>query len=114
MKTLILILFIFLLPFLASSQTNFKPGYVINLKGDTIKGYIDYRGWDSSPTSISFKSNLNDKDVVAYTINDINYFDVTDIESYQKFNATISLDVTDIDKLGYDKDSTFKVETVFF
>ena len=114
MKTLNLILFIFLLPFLASSQTNFKPGYVINLKGDTIKGYIDYRGWDSSPTSISFKGNLNDKDVVAYTINDINYFDVTDVESYKKFNATISLDITDIDKLGYDKDSTFKVETVFF
>jgi hypothetical protein len=26
------------------AQTNFRPGYVINSKGDTLKGTIDYRG----------------------------------------------------------------------
>lgn len=114
MKTLNLILFIFLLPFLASSQTNFKPGYVINLKGDTIKGYIDYRGWDKTPTSISFKHDTSSHDSKQLTKNDINFFSITGVESYQKFIGTISLNIIDLDHLSYESDSTYRVDTVFF
>ncbi len=114
MKHFNLLLLITLFPFLAFSQINFKPGYVINLKGDTLKGYIDYRGWDANPNSISFKANSTQKEVREYTVNDINYFNISDIESYQKFKAKISTDITNIDKLGYDKDTSFIDGTVFF
>lgn len=28
-------------------QTNFQPGYIVQLNGDTLKGWIDYRNWES-------------------------------------------------------------------
>jgi hypothetical protein len=64
-KTVQCILFISLtLPFAPTvfCQTNFQPGYIVQLNGDTLKGWIDYRNWESNPTSILFKENENDID----------------------------------------------------
>ena len=36
------------------SQKNIKPGYIILLKGDTVKGFIDYRSWAKNPEVITF------------------------------------------------------------
>ena len=50
-----LLLSLFLLPFFSVAQSNYKPGYVVTSKGDTIHGFIDLQAWDSNPTAISFK-----------------------------------------------------------
>ncbi|MDB5026006.1 MAG: hypothetical protein JWP78_3761 [Mucilaginibacter sp.] len=44
-KTLLTVV---LLPALSYAQSNYKPGYVITLKGDTLPGFIDYREWNSN------------------------------------------------------------------
>jgi len=46
MKHLVKLLLIFiLLPFISTAQTNYKPGYVVTLTGDTLHGFIDYKEW---------------------------------------------------------------------
>ena len=37
------------------SQGKFLDGYVISLKGDTLKGTIKNEGWDQSPAYIDFR-----------------------------------------------------------
>jgi hypothetical protein len=37
------------------SQSNFQPGYLINLAGDTVNGLIDNRYWEIHPVQISFR-----------------------------------------------------------
>jgi hypothetical protein len=58
MKTIcrqsIIITLNFLFVSLSFGQKNMQPGYIFSLKGDTIKGYIDYRNWEKNPKSISF------------------------------------------------------------
>jgi len=36
-------------PAVLFAQSNFKSGYIVMPKGDTVKGYIDYREWDNNP-----------------------------------------------------------------
>lgn len=46
-----------LLPGQAFSQPNYQPAKITTLAGDTIQGFIDYRGWAKNPQSIAFKLN---------------------------------------------------------
>ena len=59
MKVTISILFLLaaavLLPKRAFSQSNYQAAKVTTLTGDTIQGFIDYRGWERNPQSIAFK-----------------------------------------------------------
>ena len=41
------------------SQSNFLPAYLIDNKGDTLHGFIDYRNWATNPSRISFREDLN-------------------------------------------------------
>lgn len=41
------------------SQKNDVPGYILDVKGDTVKGYIDYRNWLCNPKEIKFKLSLD-------------------------------------------------------
>lgn len=41
------------------SQENYLNGYIIQLNGDTLKGFVDYRNWKINPDKINFKEDLN-------------------------------------------------------
>ena len=43
------------------SQADFLPGKIILAQGDTVTGYIDYRGWSRNPKKISFRKNKTAK-----------------------------------------------------
>ena len=47
-----------LLPACAFGQQNYQPAKVTTLAGDTMRGYINDRGWDRNPRVISFKTDL--------------------------------------------------------
>ena len=47
---------VLLVPFLSFAQSNFQPGYLVNSKGDTVKGYVDYRERSLNPTDFRFKT----------------------------------------------------------
>jgi hypothetical protein len=115
MKPLITILILALtLPLFVSAQSNYKPGYVVNLKGDTLRGFIDYQEWGSNPDAINFKKTLADP-VSKYSASDITAFGIDKLESYIKYTGPISTDLTDPNKAASEdeRDTSFRMGTVF-
>ena len=101
------------LPLFSLAQSNYKPGYMVNLKGDTTRGYIDFRGWESNPNSISFKTKIADTRAQKLGPDDINFFNVDNLVSYQKYSGKISMNPTDPNHVINGRDSSFKMATVF-
>src|SRR3569833_1922396 len=117
MKTLskpliILIAFVFLLPLAALSQSNYKPGYVVMSKGDTVKGFIDYQEWDICPDTIKFKKTLLGERSL-YGVNEIGFFSIENMDEYKRFTVSISNAEVDPNKIEYLKDTTARTATVF-
>ena len=114
MKRLYKLLFtLLLLPLFSFAQSNYKPGYLVTLKGDTLRGFIDFQEWDSNPTAISFKSAFNDRNHQSFSVNDISYFNVNDLAAYKKYTCAISMDETNTAHLVSGRDTSYKIETVF-
>jgi len=107
------LLSVVLLPTLSYAQSNYKPGYVINIKGDTLKGFINYQEWGTNPDAIEFKSSLAAKDSKTFTPTDIPYFNITGLDAYQRYSGLISMDVTDKDHIGNFRDTAYKNTTVY-
>jgi hypothetical protein len=113
MKQLFIILFLSVfIPLLSIAQSNYKPGYVVTTKGDTLKGFIDYREWDINPRSINFKSN-GSSDAKSLTPADITFFNVNTFESYQKYSGKISRDETAENRVLGGRDTSFFTDNVF-
>jgi len=108
------ILAVILLPLLSYAQSNYKPGYVVNLKGDTLKGFIDYREWHSNPNSISFKTSLADAKPNPYTPAEITSFSINKLEAYISYTGPVSMDATDVDHIAYSRDTSSSIVTAFF
>ncbi|MDB5130260.1 MAG: hypothetical protein JWR02_9 [Mucilaginibacter sp.] len=102
-----------LFPLLSLAQGNYKPGFVITLKGDTLKGYIDLREWGSNPTSVNFKASLDKSDRKSFTVNDISYFEIFKVIAYKQFTTSISLDDVSIQHLTDYRDTSSKTDNVF-
>jgi hypothetical protein len=114
MKQFYFLLFIiFLLPLFSNAQSNYQPGYVINVKGDTLRGFIDYQEWMTNPSSVSFKLHIADKEIKKLTTDDIVFFNVNGFESYRKFTGKISMDLIDPEHISTGRDTTFKMASVF-
>jgi hypothetical protein len=105
-------LFIFL-PFFTLAQSNYKPGYIVTTKGDTIRGFIDFRDWGSNPTTISFKSNQTSSKKKSFGLGEISSFNVTGLVTYKKFICSVSLDQVSTSNISTVRDTSFKVDTVF-
>jgi len=108
-----LLLVFILLPFFSTAQSNYRPGYVVTLNGDTIRGFIDYQDWDSNPTAISFKAAATDKDKKSFTLNDISLFNIDGIAAYKKYSCSISTDATNPNSVIEGRDTSFRIGTVF-
>lgn len=98
--------------FNASAQNNFKPGYVINLKGDTIKGTIDQKEWGENPDHVSFKQN-DATAIIRYSPSDILAFAVTGQDYFIKYDGMISKGAVDLADLSSGIDSSTVQSTVF-
>lgn len=70
----ILALFLLLSTYLLEAA-NFQPGYIVNLRGDTLKGFIDYQDWSFNPFEITFKTGKN-RLAVNYHADDLKGFGV--------------------------------------
>jgi len=103
---------IFVTPLFSSAQSNYKSGYLITLKGDTVNGFINYKDWDKNPKVIDFKSNLEDNKT-EYSVRNIVAFTINGYEKYKRFNLWISQDYVDHEKLVQWLDTTVKFDTVF-
>ncbi|MGZ3891150.1 MAG: hypothetical protein ACXVI9_11655 [Mucilaginibacter sp.] len=100
-----------LLPFFSSAQSNYKPGYVVDIKGDTLKGTIDYREWDQNLRQVSFKTNAGA--VAVYTPQNARAFAVTGLEYYETHTIRVSQDEVDLNKLSQQLDTNSRTGTYF-
>ncbi len=103
-----------LLPLFSFGQSNYKPGYVVTLKGDTLHGFIDYKEWNSNPISINFKTVIADAKARKLTPEEIRFFDINGLETYQRYTGPISMDATDAAHINNGRDTSFRTATVFF
>ncbi|MBK6964795.1 MAG: hypothetical protein IPH20_12870 [Bacteroidales bacterium] len=89
MKKLLLLFLLFIFSGASLfSQTDFRPGYVINTENDTISGLIDYKGNKASAEICLFKHNSG-TDAIRYTPADIKSYRFIDGKYYvsKKLNA---------------------------
>jgi len=100
-----------LFPVFCLAQSNFKPGYVVTLKGDTLRGEVDYKEWGHNPTEVRFKNN--DGSLNIYTPANTAAFAVTGLDYYQRFVLALSTDEIELSRLSVGLDSTLKTDTAF-
>ncbi|MEO6149659.1 MAG: outer membrane beta-barrel protein [Mucilaginibacter sp.] len=91
-------LFLFI-PFITFAQSNFKAGYIVSTKGDTIRGLVDYKEWEFNPGKIFFKETINSPEV-SYAPGDISFFAINGFEYYRSAFVKISQGGTNVDKLS--------------
>mgnify|MGYP000991827586 CR=1 FL=1 len=114
MTNLLKIVFLFLIVFFhtkANGQHNFKEGYIIDLKSDTIKGEIKYRKWDIMPKRIEFRKG-GEAVSVFYGPADIKGFSVSG-NNYLGVIASLEKSSCKIHELDYKADFKLVVDTVF-
>jgi len=115
MKQIALLLFLVIfLPIFSFAQDNYQPGVIVNQKGDTIHGFIDFREWDKEPNEIKFKTDTSAQPV-KYSARQIQYFNVSVgyLAEYQRYGGRITTDETDINKLLIGRDTSYRIDTVF-
>jgi len=98
-----------LLPFFSYAQSNYKPGYVVTAKGDSLKGSIDLREWENNPHNIYFKSQTGVKN---YTAKEIRAFGTSNV-TYDQYMGLISTDETNVSRLSTGRDTSYKQDTTF-
>ncbi|MFI5162805.1 MAG: hypothetical protein ACHQHN_16105, partial [Sphingobacteriales bacterium] len=85
---------------------------VVTVKGDTLRGFINQKGWDINPGVISFKSSPK-ANVMKFSVGDITYFSVGKDARYQRYVGLISMDNVSEDHMIEYRDTTYKVDSVF-
>jgi hypothetical protein len=111
MKNFLAVLILFV-PFLSFAQSNYQPGYMVNSKGDTIKGYIDYKERSLIPSDFKFKS-AKDSEAKKYDLTNSLAFGINDLEAYQRFVVDISMSKESLGNLSYGLDTSSIRDTVF-
>jgi Outer membrane protein beta-barrel domain len=92
-------------------QENYVKGFIISVKGDTIKGLINYKDWEKNPDKIVFK-NLNSEVSKIVKPSDIQAFGV-EANNYE--SAVVQMEISSINtnELTQSKDLVFETDTVF-
>jgi len=90
MRSLFIALFI-AFPVIIFAQPNYHEGYVLKNNGDTLRGYVNYREWAYSPSSVEFKRNKTNNEVLEFTPQTIKGFQVTGFETYVSYVGLISM-----------------------
>ncbi len=94
-----------------SGQTNYIPGYVVKLNGDTVQGLIDYQNWRINPAKITFMEAGNSASV-DYRATQIKGFRVND-KIYEGAVVQVEISPNDDQRLIYDDNFIFRTDSVF-
>jgi len=96
----------------ATAQRNFRPGYVVTLRGDTTKGFIDYKEWNQNPRDITFKTT-EQAATQQYLPTQITAFGLNGFDSYRTYTGPISKGAVDLADLSSGIDTSFTTASVF-
>jgi hypothetical protein len=100
-------------PAILFAQSNYHAGYVLKNNGDTLKGFIDYREWANSPTSIDFKVTEANLEVLKFDPRSIKSFEITGLEKYISYSGMISMNSIDLQNLPTRLDTSVAKENIF-
>ncbi|PJJ84190.1 porin family protein [Mucilaginibacter auburnensis] len=95
-----------------NAQSNFKPGYIVSLNGDTTRGLIDYREWRENPQRVSFKASAEEA-AKQFTAVDIKAFGADMLDHYRSYSGPITKGAVDLADLSVGIDSTNLTDNVF-
>jgi hypothetical protein len=109
MKKIVLLAFFTHLSIIA--QIKFETGYFINNTNIKTNCLIRNLDWYKNPTEIEFKLNESE---VANTIKiiDLKEFSIENSSKYKRFTTQIDRSTSDINQLSFDRNPTFKEETL--
>ncbi|RZL46583.1 MAG: PorT family protein [Pedobacter sp.] len=100
---------------LSSHAQKLTPGFIVSSKGDTTKGFINYRNWKQTPSSVQFVKSESETPK-SYAPTDISAFGV-DIKgitnTYRSAEVNIDISSDQIDKLDTEGAFVDKKVTVF-
>jgi len=101
-------------PSFVTAQSNYQPALIVNTKGDTVRGAIDYSEWENSPKSITFKSDASGAPQ-KLRADEVRFFSVSvgHLAAFEGYVGPITTDNTDINRLSVTKDSSTKIDTIF-
>jgi hypothetical protein len=102
-----------LFPFFLKAQNNYKPGYAITVKGDTLRGFIDLREWQIDPRNINFKTSANANETRILGPSAITFFDVSGLVSYERYIGKLNVDRTSISSMTNGRDTSTITDTLF-
>jgi len=88
-----------------------QPGYIVILKNDTVRGFIDYRNWEKNPDKIEF-SHPNKDRTTTYTPQDIKSFEVGN-EIYESGIVTMDNSPFKTEELSEEVKYNYITDTVF-
>ncbi len=109
-----LLFFLFLFPVFSFAQSNYKPGYVVKINGDTVKGYIDYHTWNQNPKAINFKTSLDSGSMVTgFSTVNIASFTISGLDRYKRFVTEISRDPVNGFSVSSSANMQMYTDTVF-
>ncbi len=107
-------LLVFLLcPYCLAAQQYYNAKIISN-KGDTTTGYIKYKVWEYNPNTIDFKLEPDSRPA-KYSVKDLTGF-VVDIGFpliFRRYIGRISMNDININTITTERDTSFKVDTVF-
>jgi hypothetical protein len=108
----ITLFFLLLFPVCVMAQSNYKEGFVVTNKMDTLKGFINYLEKSNNPSKISFKPSLEAKPLT-YDLHTASAFTINGYESYERFVVNISQASTQTNRLSAGLDTSYVRDTVF-
>jgi hypothetical protein len=95
------------------AQSNYREGLIVTDKGDTLKGFINYKEWYQNPESIGFKKSLSEKNAQVFSVGNTAWFSVSGYESYARYTVSISMNSINYQDLKEEADSTTVTKSVF-
>lgn len=99
------------MPIFALGQSNYREGYITKTNGDTVKGYINVKEWDTNPRYVSFKKVLTEQDI-KYSVLEIKGFSA-DAYTYLAYVGKVSNNKNVFPDLDSYRDTTTRIDTVF-
>ncbi|MBS7566557.1 hypothetical protein KHS38_19285 [Mucilaginibacter sp. Bleaf8] len=95
------------------AQSNYKSGYVITTKGDTLNGFIDYREWKTTPKFIEFKQAASSRELTRFYPGMLQAFEVSGMDHYITYIGRVSADKNIFPDLPSNLDTTTVQDTLF-
>ncbi|MBC7915583.1 MAG: outer membrane beta-barrel protein [Pyrinomonadaceae bacterium] len=118
-KIIVLALFIVLVSvgYMAHAQKQFFPTQIIQLNGDTLKGFILYNNWNKSPERISFSNKVSGENSQFFYANNIKAFSIllpNNKETYNSISSPLDTAIFDLQELSINQEPEFGEKTSFF